>query len=147
VQIGEEFLAVEQRGEALGALVTENSLFVVEVAMELVNLGLQDRLAAFIELGAFLGLAMLARVDLGFLVLAMCLDYLAVVRSSIRSGLADARWRPNFSSAAAGCALSMPPRTGPRPDARSLRGTEWVLEGVRRGVERTTRPTTQRGTP
>lgn len=60
---------------------------------------------AFVILGALLGLAMLARVDLGFLALAMCLDYLLVVRSTMRVGRPEARWRGNVAAIVAACAL------------------------------------------
>ncbi|MCI0452615.1 MAG: DUF2079 domain-containing protein [Candidatus Latescibacteria bacterium] len=53
---------------------------------------------AFVALGALLGLALLARIDLGFLALAMSLDYLLVVRARVRAGEASARWRRNLAA-------------------------------------------------
>jgi 4-amino-4-deoxy-L-arabinose transferase-like glycosyltransferase len=63
----------------------------------------------FFVLGVFLGLAILARVDLGFLALAMCLDYLFVVRARIRSGQEHMRWRGNLAAATTLCTLMCAP--------------------------------------
>ncbi len=64
---------------------------------------------AFIRLGVCLGLAVLARVDLGFLVLAMALDYLLVARSRIRAARGAIAWRSNFATTAAVCAIIVAP--------------------------------------
>lgn len=69
----------------------------------------------FVALGVFLGLAVLARVDLGFLALAMCLDYLVVVRARTRAAESHPRWRGNLALAAAACVLVCAP---------------WVLYGI-----------------
>jgi hypothetical protein len=63
----------------------------------------------FVVLGILLGLSMLARVDLGFLALAMCLDYLFVVRSQLRTEPRAIRWRGNLVVATAMCALISAP--------------------------------------
>ena len=55
----------------------------------------------FAALGALAGASILARADLAFLVLAMCLDYLLVQRAR-RSGH---RWRGDVAVAAGMCAL------------------------------------------
>jgi len=62
----------------------------------------------FLTLGVLLGLAMLARVDLGFLALAMALDYLLVVRARVRAGEGPAPWR-GFALAASACVLVCAP--------------------------------------
>jgi 4-amino-4-deoxy-L-arabinose transferase-like glycosyltransferase len=59
----------------------------------------------FVTLGVFLGLSILARVDLGFLALAMCLDYLLVVRARVRAAETHPRWRSNVAASATACAL------------------------------------------
>ncbi|HXV14511.1 MAG TPA: glycosyltransferase family 39 protein [Candidatus Krumholzibacteria bacterium] len=64
---------------------------------------------AFVTLGALLGMATLARVDLGFLALAMCLDHLLVVRARLRVGDAPVRWRGNVVAAVVACALVWAP--------------------------------------
>ncbi len=63
---------------------------------------------AFAALGVLLGIAMLARVDLGFLALAMCLDYLVVARARMRAG-ESVRWRGNVAAAAAACVMVCAP--------------------------------------
>ncbi len=63
----------------------------------------------FVTMGALLGVAMLARVDLGFLALVMCLDYLLVVRARTRASQPHARWRGNVAAAAAAWALVCAP--------------------------------------
>jgi hypothetical protein len=59
----------------------------------------------FVALGALAGGAILARADLAFFVLAMCLDYLLVLRSRG----AHARWRGDVAAAAGTCALAALP--------------------------------------
>lgn len=95
--------------QAANGLETALALFLVAVSvqhyLERVRSVPNPSRRAFVTLGACLGLAMLARVDVGFLALAMCLDYLVVVRSNLRAGQADARWRRNLGTAIAACAL------------------------------------------
>ncbi len=63
----------------------------------------------FLALGALLGFAILARVDLGFLALAMCLDYLLVVRARMRAENVALAWRGNVATAvAAGVLVCLP---------------------------------------
>ena len=63
----------------------------------------------FLALGALLGFAMLARVDLGFLALAMSLDYLLVVRRRMRRERTTPPWRGNLGTAtAAGLLVCLP---------------------------------------
>jgi 4-amino-4-deoxy-L-arabinose transferase-like glycosyltransferase len=66
----------------------------------------------FVVLGIMLGLATLARVDLGFLALAMCLDYLFVVRARLRSEQGRVRWGRNLAAATAMWALMCAPWVG-----------------------------------
>ena len=95
--------------QAANGLETALALFLVAVAvhhyLERVRSVLNPSRRAFVTLGAYLGLAMLARVDLVFLALAMCLDYLLVVRSNLRAGRTELRWRRNLATAVAACAL------------------------------------------
>lgn len=63
----------------------------------------------FAVLGALLALAMLSRIDLGFLALVMCLDYLMFVRRRLRSQVPAIRWRSNMAAAMAACALIYAP--------------------------------------
>ncbi len=58
VQVGQHFLAFQQIGEALGALVVENALFVFEVAVQPLDLRFENRFGALVEIRA------LAREDL-----------------------------------------------------------------------------------
>lgn len=67
----------------------------------------------FVALGALLGASILARVDLGFLALVMCLDYLLVLRS--RTVRNRAGWTRGLAAAAATGAVVCAP---------------WVLYGV-----------------
>ena len=62
----------------------------------------------FAVLGALAGASILARADLAFLVLAMCLDYLLVQRAR-RTGY---RWRGNLAVSAGICALLCLPWMG-----------------------------------
>ncbi len=63
----------------------------------------------FLALGALLGFAMLARVDLGFLALALGLDYLLVARGRMRGEGAALPWRSNVATAlAAGIIVCLP---------------------------------------
>lgn len=60
-------------------------------------------------LGALLGFAMLARVDLGFLALAMCLDYLLVTRARLRREGVSLPWRGHVATATvAGMLVCLP---------------------------------------
>ncbi len=63
----------------------------------------------FLTLGALLGLSIMARVDLGFLTLAMCLDYLFVARARERAGGIRTWWRGNVAAAATACAVVCAP--------------------------------------
>ena len=58
VQIGQRFFVAQQIGEALGALVVQNALFVFEVAVQPLYLSFENRLGPLVEIRA------LAREDL-----------------------------------------------------------------------------------
>ena len=58
VQVGQDFLAFQQIGEALGALVVQNALFVFEVAVQPLFRAFENQLGALVQLRA------LAREDL-----------------------------------------------------------------------------------
>jgi hypothetical protein len=95
--------------QAANGLETALALFLVAVSvhhyLERVRSVANPSRRALVTLGAYLGLAMLARVDLGFLALAMCLDYLMVLRSNRRAGVSNAHGLRNLATGAAACVL------------------------------------------
>lgn len=95
--------------QAANGLETALALFCFTAAVSYylahVRAAASPRRRTFLTLGALLGVAMLARIDLGFLALAMCLDYLLVTRARIRATQSAPRWRGNVGTCAAACAL------------------------------------------
>ncbi|HEU4929088.1 MAG TPA: glycosyltransferase family 39 protein, partial [Candidatus Krumholzibacteria bacterium] len=95
--------------QAANGLETALSLFACALAVDFylhrVRSALSPRRRTFLALGALLGFAMLARVDLGFLALAMCLDYLLVARRRMQRETVTLPWRGNVATVAAAAAI------------------------------------------
>jgi hypothetical protein len=96
------FAPIVMRQTANG-LETSLAVFMIAVTvcfyLETVRPGLHASRRRMIAMGALAGGCILARADLGFLVLAMCLDYL-LVRRAQRAGH---RWRTEVAIAAGTC--------------------------------------------
>src|SRR5262245_7946515 len=99
--------------QAANGLETALSLFTCALAVDFylhrIRSAPSPSRRTFLALGALLGFAMLARVDLGFLALAMCLDYLVVTRARMRREGVTLPWRGHVATAAvAGLIVCLP---------------------------------------